>query len=110
MDRAGLAKWGAAALLGALVLLSVLKWPHWQAQARAGSAYAARITCSCRFVEGRSAESCARDIADDAGLVMVREESKERAVSASVPLLGSAQARLKPGFGCLMEPEPRPSR
>ena len=110
MDRASLAKWGATALLGALVLLAVWEWPHWQAQAQAGSAYAARITCSCRFVEGRSSVSCARDIADDAGLVRVREEAEERAVSASVPLLGSARARLKPGFGCLMEPEARPSR
>ena len=104
MDRAGLAKWGTAALFGALVLLAVWKWPHWQAQAQAGSAYAARITCSCRFIEGRSAESCARDIADDAGMVRVSENADERAVSASVPLLGSAKARMKPGFGCLMEP------
>lgn len=110
MDRAGMAKWGATALLGALALLAVWKWPEWQAQAHAGSAYAARITCSCRFIEGRSMESCARDIADDAGFVRVREEAEARAVLASVPLLGSARARLKPGFGCLMEPEARPSR
>lgn len=110
MDRAGLAKWAAAALFGALVLLAVWKWPEWQAQARAGSAYAARITCSCRFIEGRSSESCARDIADDAGMVRVREDAEERAVMASVPLLGSAKARLRPGFGCLMEPEARPLR
>lgn len=105
MDRAGLAKWGATALLGALALLAVWKWPEWQAQARAGSAYAARITCSCRFIEGRSTESCARDIADDAGMVRVNENAEERAVWASVPLLASARARLKPGFGCLMEPQ-----
>lgn len=105
MDRAKVAKWGATALLGTLALLVVWKWSEWQAQAQAGSAYAARITCSCRFIEGRSMESCARDIADDAGLVRVREETETRAVSASVPLFGSARAHLKPGFGCVMEPQ-----
>lgn len=110
MDRAGLAKWGTTALVGALTLFAVWKWPEWQAQAQARSAYAARIACSCRFVEGRSMDSCAQDIADDAGLVRVREDAEDRAVSAGVPLLGSARARLKPGFGCLMEPEQRPSR
>lgn len=103
-DRARIAKWVAAALLGVAVTLSVWKWSEWREAAAAGSAYAARITCSCRYVEGRSAESCAEDVAHDAGLVFITEKPEEKEIVGRVPLLGRASARFRPGYGCLMQP------
>lgn len=104
MNRGNLMKWGAVLLLVALVALAVWKWSDWQASAHASSAYAARMTCSCRYVEGRSAESCAQDIADEVRFVSLTETPQEKRVAAHVPLLGTSGARFRPGYGCLMEP------
>jgi len=105
MDRQSVLKWGAVALVVALVALTVWKWSEWRAAAHAGSAYAARLTCSCRYVEGRSADSCARDIEEDAGFVSLSETPEEKRIDASIPMLGSASAQFKPGYGCLMLPQ-----
>lgn len=103
MSGARIAKWIMLAAAGALIVYGVWKWPEWRAEGRAGSAYAARITCSCRFVEGRDANSCREDIAEDASLVSVTDDPDAKRVVARVPLLGRASARFKPGYGCLME-------
>lgn len=93
----------ALAVLAAVILLTVWKWNDWRATGQAGSAYAARITCSCRYIQGRSAESCAQDVANDAGSVTIEADDKARRISGHVPMLGSASAVYRPGFGCLME-------
>lgn len=93
-------------LLCVLALIGIVwKWNDWRAAAQAGSAYAARITCSCRYVEGRSADSCAMDVADDAGMVSISEVPEEKAITGSVPLMARRTARYKAGYGCLMEPQ-----
>lgn len=91
-----------ALLTGALALI-IWKWIDWRAQARAGSAYAARIVCSCRYVQGRPLDSCRQDVAIDAGAVSLTDQPEEKRVTGSVPLMASASARWKPGYGCLME-------
>ncbi|MGE4429667.1 MAG: hypothetical protein AB7E05_02875 [Sphingobium sp.] len=103
-DRLKMARWAALAIVVLIVALMVWKWQDWQASARMGAAYAARLTCSCRYVEGRSAESCAQDISHDTRLVSVTDQPEEKRVTASVPLLGHAEARFRPGYGCLMQP------
>ncbi len=105
MTGAQIAKRALLVALGAGLLYAAWKWQDWRAAGEAGAAYAARITCSCRYVEGRSAQSCARDIAEDASLVSITEKPEEKVIVGSVPLLGRASARYKPGYGCLMEPE-----
>ena len=96
-------RWVFIAPLVAFALYAVWKWGEWQRAGATGAAYAARITCSCRYIGGRDAESCARDIRDDAGLALVTDLPEEKAVRASIPLLGSARARFRPGYGCLVE-------
>lgn len=104
MVRARLAK-GAALLLGvALVGLGVWRWPDWRESARAGSAYAAHVTCSCRYIEGRTAKSCAGDLDEAAWFVLVKDRPEQKATEAHVPLLGQARARFRPGYGCLVDP------
>ena len=97
------AKWILGAMLCLLALFGWWKWADWQSAGAAGAAYAARITCSCRYIGGRDAKSCTRDIREDAWAVSVQDEPEEKAVRASVPLLGSARAVYRPGYGCMME-------
>ncbi|WP_420145302.1 hypothetical protein [Sphingobium sp.] len=100
-------KWwmGGGALL-LLVLLGLLAW-QWttiSARARLGSAYGARLGCSCRYVEGRAMGSCNDDKEPGMAMVRLTDLPEERAVQASVPLLASRTARFKPGWGCLLDP------
>ena len=106
-DKVDWARLILIATLLALAAYAAWKWSAWQRAGLAGAAYAARIVCSCRYIGGRDAESCARDIRDDARLAFVTELPQERAVRASIPLLGSAKARFRPDFGCVMEQEAR---
>ncbi len=99
-------KWWMAAGLIVLALLGALMW-NWaslRAQARLGTAYGARIGCSCRYVEGRTMGSCQQDKEPGMALVRLADLPEERAVKASVPLLASRTARFKPGWGCLLDP------
>lgn len=101
--RVDWARWALIAMLGAFALYGAWKWSEWQRAGETGAAYAARITCSCRYIGGRDAKSCARDILDDAGLAFVAEEPEQKAVRASIPLLGSARAVFRPGYGCVLD-------
>ncbi|WP_298402048.1 hypothetical protein [Sphingobium sp.] len=99
-------KWWIGAALLLLALLGVLAW-HWtslSAQARLGTAYGARIGCSCRYVEGRAMGSCQDDKEPGMAMVRLTDLPEERAVKASVPLIASRTARFKPGWGCLLDP------
>ncbi|MGV1684129.1 hypothetical protein [Sphingopyxis sp. NJF-3] len=91
----------------ALVLLAALliwKFPSFKAQAELGSAYAARVGCSCRYVEGRSLESCQTDFEPGMEMVSVSEDPETKTITGSVPLLASRSARYAGASGCLLSP------
>ena len=71
--------------------------------AHAGTAYGARVACSCRYVAGRGLEDCAKDKLAGMELVTFSEDADEKSVTARM-LLVSDTARLKLGYGCLLEP------
>jgi hypothetical protein len=89
-----------------LLLFGALAWngPTLLARARLGAAYGARLTCSCRYVEGRAMGSCADDKAPGMALVRLEDLPDDKAVRATVPLLAARTARYKPGWGCLLDP------
>lgn len=92
-------------VIGLLVLgLLMWNWSALRANAAVGAAYGARIGCSCRYVEGREMKSCTADMEPGMAIVHLADVPQERAVTASVPLLASRSARLKPGWGCLLDP------
>lgn len=93
--------------LAALVLIGVVIWqyPSWKAQAEVGSAYAARVACSCRFVQGRELGSCLTDFDPGTEMVSVEEIPDEQRIRASVPMLASRTARYAGATGCVLEPE-----
>jgi hypothetical protein len=94
-------------LLILLVLLAALliwKFPSFKAQAELGSAYAARVGCSCRYVEGRSLKSCQTDFEPGMEMVSVSEDPETKTITGSVPLLASRSARYAGASGCLLAP------
>ena len=89
------------ALIGGFL---VWKFPAFRAQAELGSAYAARIGCSCRYVEGRSLASCQSDFEPGMEMVSLNEDPATRTITGSVPLLASRSARYAGASGCLLNP------
>lgn len=103
MIRARVAGYAAAGmgLLGLTFL--VWSWPGMKARAEAGAAYGARIGCSCRYVQGRSIESCEEDMEPGMEMVMLDDQPNDRSVTGTVPLMASRTASLRPGFGCILD-------
>lgn len=71
--------------------------------AAAGTAYGARVACSCRFVAGRSMGDCAKDKLAGMGMIRFRADEDAKSVTASVPLIASETARLREGYGCVLD-------
>ncbi|KQZ61930.1 hypothetical protein ASD67_15020 [Sphingopyxis sp. Root1497] len=93
-------------ILGVLAAIFLIwKFPSFKAQAELGSAYAARVGCSCRYVQGRSLESCQSDFEPGMELVSLAEDPATKTVTGSVPLLASRSARFAGASGCLLRPE-----
>lgn len=74
--------------------------------AAAGAAYGARVACSCRFVAERSMEDCAKDKLGGMELVRLSADEDAKSVTATVPLLATETARLRDGYGCVLDPYP----
>lgn len=71
--------------------------------ALAGTAYAARVACSCRFVAGRSLDDCRKDKLAGMGMMALSADESTRSVTASVPLIARDTARHREGFGCVLQ-------
>ena len=102
----GRPKWIYAliALVAALLVLLAWNWTALAARARVGVGFGARVTCSCRYVEGRSLDSCRGDKDPGMALVTLSDDPESRSVRASVPLLATRSAHYRPGWGCLLDP------
>ena len=71
-----------------------------------GTAYAARVACSCRFVGGRSLEDCEKDKLAGMELVSLSDDPEAQSVTASFPLVTSNTATYREGYGCVLEEWP----
>ena len=87
------------ALFTALWLL--WNWNSIKGQARAGAAYGAHVTCSCRYVEGRDMASCETDKEKGMEMVRLSDDPENQRVYASVPFLAEAVAERRGAFGCV---------
>ncbi len=68
------------------------------------SAYSARVACSCRYVAGRPLKDCAKDKLAGMEAVTLVEDDEAKSVTARFPLVASATATYRKGYGCVMEP------
>lgn len=71
--------------------------------AQVSTAYAARVACSCRFVAGRTMEDCAKDKLAGMELVSLSDNEEERSVTARLLLVSSDTARMRDGYGCVLD-------
>jgi len=71
--------------------------------ARAGSAYGARVACSCRFGAGRRLEDCGKDRLKGMELVSLSDDAEAKSVTARMLFLASDTAAYRAGYGCVLE-------
>ena len=71
--------------------------------AHAGTAYGARVACSCRFVAGRSLDDCAKDKLAGMELVTLSDNIDEKSVTARMLMFASETATYREGYGCVLE-------
>ena len=69
----------------------------------AGTGYAAKSSCSCRYVAGRDLDSCYADFTSGMWPIWLSEDEEARSVTARVPLVESAEATYREGYGCVLE-------
>jgi hypothetical protein len=105
--RRGRKRWIlSAALLVAAVLAALYARPAAR-YLDTGTAYAARVACSCHYVAGRELSDCAKDRLAGMELVRLSADDATQSVTASVPLLASDRAAYREGYGCVLDPYPR---
>ncbi|MFA6218850.1 MAG: hypothetical protein WC692_03615 [Erythrobacter sp.] len=94
-------------LLALALILLAGAWLAWgdglRRTAGAGAAYGAHVACSCRYIEGRSLEDCAKDKLEGMELVRFGEDPQARSITASVPLIASETATWREGYGCVLQ-------
>lgn len=100
--RGGKAKW--VLLLAVLLAVAgfVYALPALKGYSKTGTAYAARVVCSCRYIGGRSLEDCEKDMEPGMGFVSLSEPSDAKRIDASIPLMAADSAELREGFGCVL--------
>ncbi|WP_251567144.1 hypothetical protein [Erythrobacter sp. 3-20A1M] len=91
-----------------VLLLAAVAYAFWgetlRGYGRAGTAYGARVACSCRYVEGRTLADCKKDKLAGMELVFLSDDDTEKSVTATFPLVASDTARLRDGYGCVLVP------
>ena len=90
---------------GAALVLGVGAWfSHRVAeQAHIGTAYVAKLTCSCLFVSNRPQHSCATDYDLPAAKLLTTEVGQQSVIVSIPGHLVSTRAVFEPGFGCHLE-------
>lgn len=71
--------------------------------ANVGTAYAARVACSCRFVAGRDLDDCSKDKVAGMELISLSDDVEAQSVTASFPLVTATTATYREGYGCVLE-------
>lgn len=71
--------------------------------ANAGTAYTARVTCSCVFVAGRSLDDCTKDKLGGTELISLSADEDAKSVTARFPLIRSDTAIYRKGYGCVLQ-------
>ena len=100
----GLWLWRAG-LFGLTVAAGLLvwNWSDFREGALVGTAYGARIGCSCHYVGGRNLADCRKDFEPGMALVSLWDDPESHSITARVPLIASQTARFRPGQGCVLD-------
>lgn len=106
-SRAPLSKKRAALYVGALFLLILIalfsyNYNSIKGQLDVGTAYGARVACSCHYVGGRDLEDCSKDFEPGMEVISLTLDDERKRVTASALLMESATAEFREGWGCVM--------
>ncbi len=71
-------------------------------QLNIGTAYGARVGCSCHYVGGRDIEDCEKDFEPGMEVIGLSLDDDKKRVTASALLMESATAEFREGWGCVM--------
>jgi hypothetical protein len=85
-----------------LIALLAYNYNSIKGQLNVGTAYAARVACSCHYVGGRNIEDCRKDFEPGMELIGLSVDDERKRVSASALLIESATAEFREGWGCVM--------
>lgn len=96
--------WAVLALMAVVAALLFWFWTPISGYAQVSTAYSARVACSCRFVAGRTLEDCAKDKLAGMELVSLSDDEDDQSVTARFLLVVSDTARLRDGYGCVLDP------
>ena len=94
-------------LLALLVLAAGTAWYYREpidGLTTTGTAFGARTACSCRYIAGRPLEDCEKDFEPGMEVVFLSDDEAQKSVTARVPLIASATATYREGYGCVLEP------
>ena len=95
--------WLMVLIVGAIAAIGYAYRAPIDGYANVGSAYAARVACSCRFVAGRSLEDCEKDKLAGMELVILDDDTATKSVTARFPLVATHTATYRQGYGCVLE-------
>ncbi|MEP2987547.1 MAG: hypothetical protein ABJN65_11090 [Parasphingorhabdus sp.] len=73
-----------------------------QGQLDVGTAYGARVACSCHYIGGRDIQDCEKDFEPGMEVIGLSVDDDKKRVAASVPLMDSATAEFREGWGCVI--------
>jgi len=98
-------RWPWVVLAIVAILVAVFLWFRTPitGYAQVSTAYSARVACSCRFVADRTMEDCAKDKLAGMEVVSLSDDEDEKSVTASFLLIASDTARMRDGYGCVLD-------
>ncbi len=91
-------------VLGLIVLVSAIwlafNFANLKGLLTVGTGYGARVACSCHYIGGRDLTDCEKDFEPGMEIITLSKNDDKRRVTASVPLIASATAQYREGWGC----------
>lgn len=106
-SNAPLTKRRVALYIGAfflLILIAVLAYNYafLKGQLNVGTAYGARVACSCHYIGGRDIRDCEKDFEPGMEVIGLSVDEERKRVTASALMMASATAEFREGWGCIL--------
>ncbi|ASK88822.1 hypothetical protein [Sphingorhabdus sp. SMR4y] len=97
-----MALYAVALFLIVLVALFAYNYNSIRGQLDVGTAYGARVACSCHYVGGRDIEDCRKDFEPGMEVINLSINDERKRVTASALMMESATAEFREGWGCVI--------
>ena len=96
------ALYAGALFLFILVMLFAYNYRAIRGQLDVGTAYGARVACSCHYIGGRDIEDCSKDFEPGMEVIGLSLDDERKRVTASALLMETATAEFREGSGCVI--------